>query len=105
MAGKTSNPPRISGPKEADMLARHLMDADFAAWRVWAATTRDGFPEGHRVREKAVRLCEVMDAYYTAWLLQRRPNSAQNLTAPLEKPIEKLVSELLRLGVSPAGKD
>jgi hypothetical protein len=78
-----------------------LMDADFAQWRLWAAKTRDLFPEGHVTREKALQLCEAMNAYHTAWLLQRRPNSAQNLTAPLEKPIENLVGELIRLGVSP----
>ena len=86
------------------MLEKHLMEADFATWRLWAATTRDGSREGDGARAKAVRLCEVMDAYHTAWLMQRRPDSAKNLTAPLEKPIEKLVTELLSLGVSPPAK-
>jgi hypothetical protein len=81
-----------------------LMDADFATWRLWAARTRDGFPDGHHTRKIALWLCDAMNAYHTAWLMQRRPGGAQNLTTPLEEPIENLVGELIRLGVSPPPK-
>jgi hypothetical protein len=77
------------------------MDVDFAQWRLWAAKTRDRFPAGHHLREKALQLCQAMNAYHTAWSFQQRPHSAQNLTAPLEKPIEKLVRELIHQGVAP----
>jgi hypothetical protein len=86
------------------LVATHLMEPDFAQWRVWAANIRDGHPEGHPLREKALLLCSAMDAWHNAWLFQRRPNSAQNLTKPLEKPIEKLVVDLIRLGVSPPAR-
>jgi hypothetical protein len=86
------------------LVATHLMDCDFAQWRVWAADIRDGYPEGHVLRRKALLLCYAMDAWHDAWLVQRRPNSAQNLTKPLEEPIERLVADLVGLGVAPPAR-
>jgi hypothetical protein len=80
------------------------MEADFAQWRVWAANIRDGHLDGHPLAEKARLLCLAMDAWHNAWLLQRRPHSAQNLTRPLEDAIEMLVVDLIRLGVSPPAR-
>jgi hypothetical protein len=86
------------------IVATHLMETGFAHWRVWAANIRDSFPEGHPLREKSLLLCLAMDCWHTSWLLERRPDSAKNLTHPLEEPIEKLVSELIQLGVAPPAK-
>jgi len=83
------------------LVATHLMETGFAQWRVWAANIRDSFPEGHHMREKSLLLCWAMDSWHTTWLFERRSGSARNLTQPLEEPIEKLVAELLRLGVAP----
>ena len=83
------------------LVATHLMETDFAHWRLWAAKIRERNPEGHQLRKKAQLLCYVLDSWHNAWLFERRPNSARNLTKTLEEPIEKLVGDLLRLGVAP----
>ena len=90
--------------RRAILAATNLMDVDFAQWRAWSATIRDTFPEGHQTHEKSVLLCQTMDAWHNAWLFERRTDSAKNLTLPLEEPIEKLVAELLRLGIAPPAK-
>ena len=84
--------------------ATHLMEADFAQWRRWAANIRDGYPEGHLLRDKAVILCHAMNAWHTTWLYKRKhPDSTLRLE-PLEISIEKLVRDMICLGASPPAK-
>jgi hypothetical protein len=80
------------------------MDADFAQWRLWAANIRDGYPEGHLLRDKAVILCHAMNAWHTTWLyIIMHPGSTLPLE-PLEIAIEKLVREMICLGALPPAK-